>query len=231
MKQTISLFLLTLGVGSALLAGCSSPITASKPESVANNSSTTANSPAVVAIATPTNSPVVGNLKEQPLAPEVNPPGDIPDSQTFVAYTSNTGHYRLDVPEGWARREAGGNVSFVDKLDGVTVTLTDTTTPLTPDLVRTHEAIQLEQAERAVQIVNVRDAQLPHNSGVLNSAVLIQYTSNSEPDPTTGKKVRLENNMYLFVHNGKLAKLRLWAPQGADNVDQWQRISRSFRWL
>ncbi len=163
--------------------------------------------------------------KEQPVAPEVNPPGDIPDSQAFVAYTSAIGHYRLDVPEGWARQETGTDVSFIDKLDGVSVTVTDTTTPLTADAVRTHEAAQVEQSGRAVQIVDVKDVQMPNGNGVL-----IQYTSNSEPDPTTGKQVRLENSAYLFVHSGKLATVRLWAPQGADNVDQWQRMSQSFGW-
>jgi len=62
-------------------------------------------------------------------------------------------------------------------------------------------------------------------------AVLMVYTSNSDPDPVTGKQVRLENNAYLFFKNGKLATLRLWAPLGADNVDQWKLISRSFRWV
>ena len=34
----------------------------------------------------------------------------------------------------------------------------------------------------------------------------------------------------LFWKDGKLATLRLYAPYGADNVDQWRLMSRSFRW-
>jgi hypothetical protein len=60
--------------------------------------------------------------------------------------------------------------------------------------------------------------------------VQLDYTSNSEPDPVTSKQVRLENNAYLFYKNGKLATLTLWAPLGADNVDQWQQMAQSFRW-
>ena len=62
------------------------------------------------------------------------------------------------------------------------------------------------------------------------AAVLLAYQSNSDPDPVTGKQVRLDNQDYLFYQQGKLATLRLWAPLGADNVDQWKLISGSFGW-
>jgi HKD family nuclease len=38
---------------------------------------------------------------EQPLKPEKNPPGDIPDNQVFIDYVSTLG-FSLKVPEGWA---------------------------------------------------------------------------------------------------------------------------------
>jgi hypothetical protein len=72
----------------------------------------------------------------------------------------------------------------------------------------------------------VQSVQLP-----IGPAVLITYTSNSDPNSVTGKQVRLENNRYLFFKNGKLATLTLSAPAGADNVDQWARIAHSFRWM
>jgi hypothetical protein len=58
----------------------------------------------------------------------------------------------------------------------------------------------------------------------------VGYASNSDPDPVSSKQIRQENNTYLFFKNGKLATLTLWAPQGADNVDQWQQMAQSFRW-
>lgn len=96
---------------------------------------------------------------------------------------------------------------------------------ITAATVKNKQAVELQKSGKAVQIAKVKDVQLPSGK-----AVAIAYTSNSEPDAVTGKQIRLENNSYLFFRNGKLATLRLWAPQGADNVDQWQRISRSFRW-
>jgi hypothetical protein len=73
-----------------------------------------------------------------------------------------------------------------------------------------------------------RDRQVALPGG---KAVLIKYTSNSQPNAVTNKQVRLENEAYVFFKNGKTATLTLWAPQGADNVDQWQRMAKSFRWL
>ncbi|MDB5556507.1 MAG: putative lipoprotein, partial [Rhizobium sp.] len=62
------------------------------------------------------------------------------------------------------------------------------------------------------------------------SAIRIVYTSNSEPNAVTTKQVRLENERYLYFKDGKLVSLELYAPKGADNVDQWQLMSRSFKW-
>jgi hypothetical protein len=130
---------------------------------------------------------------ETAVAPEVNPPGDIPDTQAFVRYSSTAGNYSFEVPEGWARTETGPNVSFVSKLDGVKVDVSSVTLP----------------------------------SG---NAVMIKYASNSEPNAVTHKQVRLENEAYLIYGNGSMATLTFWAPQGADNVDQWNRMSKSFKW-
>lgn len=157
--------------------------------------------------------------------------GDIPDTQAFVKYTSAAGAYELDTPEGWARTENGAEVSFVDKLDGVKVMVIDAPAPPTVKSVQSNFIeVAHEQSARAVQVDRVEEVQLPSGKGVL-----VEYTSNSEPNPVTGKQVRLENNAYLIYKvdsagPGKLATVTLWAPVGADNVDQWQRMSQSFRW-
>ncbi len=173
---------------------------------------------------TPT-SPVPGVPGETPVAPEKNPPGDIPDSQVFITYRSTAGQYQLEVPEGWARSTQGAEVSFIDKLDGIKLSITQASAAPTAASARTNEVAALLKSGRAVQVDNVQDVQLP-----AGAAVLVAYSSNSDPDPVTGKQIRLENNMYLYFQGGKLATLTLWAPLGADNVDQWQRISQSFRW-
>ena len=42
-----------------------------------------------------------------PNGPEVNPAGDIPDNQAYVAYAPPGAGYSVKVPEGWARTTAG----------------------------------------------------------------------------------------------------------------------------
>jgi hypothetical protein len=163
---------------------------------------------------------------ETAVAPEVNPPGDIPDSQAFVKYTNTAGGYQVEVPEGWARTEAGPDVTFVNKFDGVSVAVSPATTGPTAASVRTNEAKLIQQQGRAVTITGVSEVNLPGGK-----AVVIKYTSNSDPNPVTNKRVRLENVSYVFFRNGKEATLTVAAPQGADNVDQWNRMANSFSWL
>jgi hypothetical protein len=175
---------------------------------------------------TPITPPQMSGVQgETPVAPEKNPPGDIPDSQVFITYYSVDGQYQLEVPEGWARSAQGADVSFIDKLDAIKVAITQASAAPTAASVRTNEVAALLKSGRAVQVDKIQDVQL-----LSGAAVLVSYSSNSDPDPVTGKQVRLENNLYLYFKGGRVAALTLWAPLGADNVDQWQRISQSFRW-
>lgn len=161
---------------------------------------------------------------EKAVAPEKNPPGDIPDTQVFITYRSAAG-YALKVPEGWARSEKGADVRFVDKLDAVQVRLSQA--PAKADLtwLKGSYLPALEKQGRAVKLGAVTLETLPGGR-----AFRIAYADNSEPNPVTGKQVRLEHNLYLFERGGKLAALNLSAPYGADNVDQWRLMSRSFGW-
>ena len=61
-------------------------------------------------------------------------------------------------------------------------------------------------------------------------AVKVVFTSNSNPNPVTNKQIRLESERFYMQRNGKLAELTFSAPAGADNVDQWVLMSKSFRW-
>lgn len=164
---------------------------------------------------------------EKAVAPEKNPPGDIPDNQVFIVYKSKAGGYALDVPEGWARTEQGTAVTFKDKYDGEQVTLAKSAAPPTEKSVQKDQAPALEKAGRAVKILKVKTVKLRHKQ----SAICVVYTANSEPNPVTGKQIRLDMSTYYYYRNGTLAAVTVWAPAGADNVDQWKRISESFRWI
>ena len=168
--------------------------------------------------------PATARPTEQPIAPEQNPVGDIPDNQAFVTYTAPAG-YALDVPEGWARAAQANNVTFISKFNGLRVTLAPLATAPTAATATQTIIPAFIAAGRAVTVSAVQDVTLP-----AGAAVKIVSSANSAPDDVTNKQVRLEQNTYLFFKNGELATLTMEAPQGADNVDQWKRIAESFRW-
>ena len=161
---------------------------------------------------------------EQAVAPEKNPPGDIPDSQVFVDYRSKLG-FSIKAPEGWSRNERTDGVHFADKFGALDVSIMTSAAALTVETVKTNEAAALEKSARAVKITAVRSVKLASGPGIL-----IKYTSNSEPNAVTNRQIRLEHDRYLLTTSGRLATIDLSAPDGADNVDQWTLMSGSFRW-
>jgi hypothetical protein len=218
MRSLVPILVITLGV--ACTAKDSGTTAQTDTTSTAATTTTTNSSSTEVAI-TPT---------ETAVAPEVNPPGDIPDSQAFITFKNSTGGYQLEVPEGWARTagppEYSSDINFVNKYDGVSVHVLPATAAPTVASARANEVKQIESHYRAVKIIGVVEGSLPSGK-----VIAIKYTSNSDASPVTNKKVRLDNVSYIFYRNGKEAVLTMWAPQGADNVDQWNRMANSFRWL
>jgi hypothetical protein len=161
---------------------------------------------------------------EKPVPAEKNPPGDIPDSQVFIDYISKDG-FSLKVPEGWARTDRPDGASFVDKLDGVVLTRSNAAQAPTVESVRKDYLPAIQKESRAAIIDSVKAVRLP-----AGKVIHVAYESNSAPNEVTDRQVRLENQRFLFFKDGKLVTLELYAPFGADNVDQWKLISESFRW-
>ncbi|MCW3479481.1 hypothetical protein OL229_07855 [Neisseriaceae bacterium JH1-16] len=161
---------------------------------------------------------------ERVVAPEKNPPGDIPDNQVFINHQSPLG-FSLKVPEGWARTDRVDGVRFADKFNIIDITVSAVAGPPSVASVTDHDAAALAKSGRAIKLVAIKPVTLP-----AGQAIVIVYTSNSAPNPVTSRQLRLEHNRYLFYRAGKQAVLDLAAPQGADNVDQWRLMARSFRW-
>ncbi len=161
---------------------------------------------------------------ENPVAPEKNPPGDIPDNQVFIDYRSPLG-FMIKVPEGWARRETTNGVTFNDKYNIIVVVVSQRDDAATVANVKQTDVAELEKTGKAVRVRAVKSVKLP-----AGPAVVVSYGSNSEPNPVTEKAIREENVRYFFWQNGKLATLTLSSPLGADNADQWDLMSKSFRW-
>jgi len=96
---------------------------------------------------------------------EVSPSGDIPDTQAYVPYTDTSGSFALKVPEGWARSEAGGVVSFTDKLN--TIRIATVPAPSAPSMdSATHAELPPIQAA-AANFENPRVASVVRKAALL----------------------------------------------------------------
>ena len=159
-------------------------------------------------------------------APEVNPAGDIPDSQAYVPYAPPSGGYSVKVPEGWSRTNGtNGVVSFTDKLNEIQTQTVAAMTALTAADARRTEVPKLAQSVPGFAQPSV--ATVTRSAG---QAVRISYQARSATDPVTGKSHTDAVERYVFFHNGKRIVLTLSGPKGADNVDPWKIVTNSVRY-
>ncbi len=100
---------------------------------------------------------------ENPLKPEKNPPGDIPDNQVFIEYHSPLG-FSIKVPEGWARRQAADTVTFSDKYNTIELAAVPHPELLTASSAKQKEISELEKSGKAVRVSNIKAAKLPSGS-------------------------------------------------------------------
>lgn len=175
-----------------------------------------------VVMAQPTG--ITAAQSHSPIAVEKNPPGDIPDNQAFVEYRSPLG-FSIKIPEGWARQEKPTDVRFSDKYNRVQVEVS--AQPVAPSVVsiKASEASAAENSPNAIRMTGVTKVSLP-----AGAVIVAHYGANSDVNPVTNKAIRQDNARYYFWKAGKLAVLTLSAPAGADNVDQWQLMAKSFAW-
>ena len=161
---------------------------------------------------------------ETAVAPEVSPPGDIPDNQAFIVFKSPAG-FSIKVPEGWARKSEPNHTVYNDKYNHISLSVSDTAVPIDLAYAKATLAPELELSGHAVKVTKISEVTLK-----AGKTIKIAYDSNSEPNEVTSKQVREENERFYFTKAGLLVVLQLSAPKGADNVDQWKLISSSFKW-
>ncbi len=150
--------------------------------------------------------------------------GDIPDTQNFL--TLNASHLRVSLlyPEGWTVQEAASGVSIKDKNNLVRIGLSHGSTPTTASV-----QAQLTTLKRSTPALTAGPPQtVSLKSG---PAVKATYTTQSAPNPVTGKQVTLTVDRYELAHGGRVAIVDLGTPVGVDNVDAYKRMIESFKWL
>jgi hypothetical protein len=160
-----------------------------------------------------------------PNTKESSPAGDIPDNQAYVAFTPSSGSFSVKVPEGWARRTAGGAVAFTDKLNTIRIESHAASAPLTATQARGAELARL-----AHSVKGFKPGKVSAVNRKAGTAVRITYLASSPADPVTGKTVTDAVERYVFFHKGRAVVLTLSGPNGADNVDPWRLVTDSVRW-
>jgi hypothetical protein len=154
---------------------------------------------------------------------ETPPPGDIPDNQAFVTFQ---GHgFALKVPEGWSRSARAGTTSFVDKYNGIAVTISRRAVAPTVSAVTRSELVQLKAMTRGFANPTIAAVSRPAGTGVL-----IRYQASSAPSSVTGRRIADDVERYELWRAGRLAIVTLQAPHGSDNVDAWKLVTSSLRW-
>ena len=167
-----------------------------------------------------------GQAKEpDPNTAEVNPAGDIPDNQAFVAFTPPGGGFTVKVPEGWSKTSPSGAEVFTDKLNAIRVESHSASAPLTVAQARRVEVPKLAKSVPGFQAGKV--ATVTRRAG---GAVRITYLAKAQTNAVTGKSGQDAVERYVFFHNGRDVVLTLSGPKGADNVDPWKIVSDSLTW-
>jgi hypothetical protein len=159
-----------------------------------------------------------------PVAKDTSPPGDIPDNQAFVAYRPAGASFSVRVPEGWARVDNGGAVTFTDKLNSIGIESHSAGSAPTAGQVRA------DLPQIAHQIKGFSHPRVSVVSRHAGEAVLIRYLAQATPNEVTGRTRTNAVERYTFFHNGRAVVLTLSGPKGADNVDPWRIVTDSLRW-
>jgi hypothetical protein len=137
--------------------------------------------------------------------------GDVPDNQVFLRYDGPG--WSIKYPEGWARRGS----TFRDKNNIVRVVVRRGSLPTPAAIRRELQGSHVEQGPKPVTIAG-------------SKGYKVVYTTESAPNPVTGKRVTLVVDRYVLAHAGRVAIVDLGTPRGVDNVDAYRLMIESFRW-
>ena len=151
--------------------------------------------------------------------------GDIPDNQVFLVLRNKPAGYSIKYPEGWTQIGSGKEVTFKDKNNLVHVVVVPGAAP-TPRQAASQLA-RLKGSDRSLTVTSPPRLVTVKGKRMVKSG----YSTQSAPNPVTGKRVTLLVDRYQLAANGKAATVDLGTPRGVDNVDAYRLMIESFKWL
>jgi hypothetical protein len=212
------------GVGVGLvIAGCGSSggSSSSSSNTTSTRSATTGSAAgASASVSATAGAPAAGALSAEARATAT---GDIPDNQVFLVFTNRRAGYSIKYPEGWTQSGSVDNVTFRDKNNLVHVVIDRGATP-SPASV----AAQLTALKGSNPTLSFHPPKIVQ----LGSTRVIKatYTTQSAPNPVTGKRVTLIVDRYELASGGRRAVVDLGTAVGVDNVDAYRKMIESFQW-
>lgn len=150
--------------------------------------------------------------------------GDIPDNQVFLVFHNRPAGYSIKYPEGWTQAGSGKNVRFKDKNNVVHVVVV-------PGAGATPRTASAELATLGRSSLSLKVTIPPRLTTIKGQKVVKSgYSTQSAPNPVTGKRVTLLVDRYQLASNGEKATVDLGTPKGVDNVDAYRLMIESFKW-
>ncbi len=150
--------------------------------------------------------------------------GDVPDTQNFLTFSDPTLRISIVYPEGWVVKKAADGVSFTDKNNQVRVALSKGAPPTAATVAAKLAALKSSAPTLAITAAP-QTVRLPSGS-----AIRATYTTESAPNPVTGKTLKLTVDRYALAHAGRVAVVDLGTPVGVDNIDAYKKLIGSFKW-
>ncbi len=145
----------------------------------------------------------------------------IPDNQQYQPFKNSSEGYTIDFPKGWNATGKGGDVTWAMGKNSERVVMARTA-PQKPKDIRTafrnNPAARVVLSPRYVSLGGTR-------------AIKLTFQQVGAKDEK-GNPIKLFVDEYKYYRGGKVATLDL-VTTGAvrrDNLDDWDRIARSFQW-
>ena len=206
--------------GAVLIAGCGSGSGSHSQTAPSSSGGSGASGSATTQAAGGPSTPGAGALSADARSAAT---GDIPDTQVFLVFTNHAAGWSMKYPEGWTQSGSSHAVTFRDKNNLVRVLVAAGAAP-TPASVSA-QLNTLKQSDPSLTF------SAPHTMTIGSSPVVkATYTTQSAPNPVTGKRVLLIVDRYELTHPGRVATVDLGTPKGVDNVDAYRMMIESFRW-
>ena len=197
-----------------LLVGCGSSKTTATQTTQAAATTAPATTTATTTSTTTTTGSAPAGLQAEATAAAT---GDIPDNQVFLVFKNAQAGYSMKYPEGWAQSGSGGKVTIRDKNNIVRIEIQPGPPPSLAKIKSDLAATAIVGGPKNVTI-----------SG--QSAIKVTYSTESAPNPVTGKRVTLVVDRYYVSHGSKVAIVDLGTAKGVDNIDAYRLMIESFRW-